>query len=152
YEIIAGHHRVLAAHEAGLVAVPCWVREMSDDEAYMALRLTNAQSELHPLEEGLHALHSGLSVSAYARRIGVRTTTLQTKIAAAEVFAAVDSYESTQFHDVWRALDAIHPAPQWLWAALVKELLKETWTVEETRSRIKPFAKLEPPPAWSNTA
>src|SRR5262245_11300894 len=142
YEIISGHHRVLAAHEAGLVAVPCWVREMSDEDAYMALRLTNTQSELHPLEEGLHVLRSGLSQREYARRIGVPRGTLKTKITAAELFAAVGSSEPTQFHNVWRALDAMHPAPPWLWPALVTQIRAETWTVEDTRRRIKPFANL----------
>ena len=36
--------------------MPCWVREMSDEEAYMQLVLSNAQSELSPLEVGMHAL------------------------------------------------------------------------------------------------
>ena len=58
YEILAGYHRWLAAQEAALATVPCWVREMTDDEAYMTLLLTNTQSELHPLEEGFHAMRS----------------------------------------------------------------------------------------------
>jgi len=33
YEIISGHHRWLAAQQAGLAEVPCWVREMTDDQA-----------------------------------------------------------------------------------------------------------------------
>src|SRR5262245_13119950 len=68
YEIISGYHRMLAAKQAWLETVPCWVREMDDDEAYMALLLTNTQSELHPLEEGMHALKSGLSQEMYAEK------------------------------------------------------------------------------------
>jgi len=56
FQIVAGHHRFAAARGAGLEAVPCWVREMDDDEAFMALVLANAQSELLPLERGIHAL------------------------------------------------------------------------------------------------
>jgi ParB/RepB/Spo0J family partition protein len=52
YQIISGHHRALAAEKAGLTTVPCWVREMSDEDAYMALALNNMQGELHPLEVG----------------------------------------------------------------------------------------------------
>jgi hypothetical protein len=37
-----------------------------------ALALCNAQGELHPLEVGLHALGSGLTVRAYAERLGDR--------------------------------------------------------------------------------
>ena len=56
YEIISGHHRALAAEKAGLKTVPCWVREMTDEDAYMALVLCNAQGELDPLEYGIHAV------------------------------------------------------------------------------------------------
>lgn len=43
---------------AGLDAVPCWVRHMDDDEAYMQLALGNVQGELSPLEIGMHALRA----------------------------------------------------------------------------------------------
>ena len=36
YEIISGHHRKAAAERAGIKQVPCWVREMTDEDAYMA--------------------------------------------------------------------------------------------------------------------
>jgi len=56
YQIIQGHHRTEAATRAGLDAVPCWVRDMDDDEAFMQLALGNAQDALSPLEIGIHAL------------------------------------------------------------------------------------------------
>jgi ParB family chromosome partitioning protein len=37
YQIIAGHHRAEAAKRAGLETIPCWVRKMSDEAAYLAL-------------------------------------------------------------------------------------------------------------------
>jgi ParB-like chromosome segregation protein Spo0J len=55
-----GHHRKLAAEQAGLASIPCWVRGMTDDAAFMALVLANSQSELSPLERGMHALKSGM--------------------------------------------------------------------------------------------
>jgi ParB-like chromosome segregation protein Spo0J len=58
FQIVAGHHRKAAAGLAGLVTVPCWVREMDDEEAFMALVLANSQSELLPLERGMHALRA----------------------------------------------------------------------------------------------
>ena len=39
FQIISGHHRKLAAERCGIPGVPCWVREMDDDAAYMALVL-----------------------------------------------------------------------------------------------------------------
>jgi len=50
--------------------------EMDDATAYMALALNNPQGELSPLEVGLHALHSGLSGSEYARQVGMKQQTL----------------------------------------------------------------------------
>jgi hypothetical protein len=61
------------------------MREMNDEDAYMALALHNVQSELHLLEVGLHALGSGLSVRVYAERAGVHERTLQDGTKAAEV-------------------------------------------------------------------
>ena len=49
YQIVSGHHRHAAAIKAGQDAVPCWVREMDDDAAYMALVTSNTQGELTPL-------------------------------------------------------------------------------------------------------
>ena len=43
HDRLAGY-RTAAARLAGLEAVPCWVREMTDDAAFMALVLANSQS------------------------------------------------------------------------------------------------------------
>jgi ParB/RepB/Spo0J family partition protein len=44
YQIIQGHHRRAAADKAGLKRVPCWVREMTDDEAKDLLFKGNIQA------------------------------------------------------------------------------------------------------------
>jgi ParB/RepB/Spo0J family partition protein len=150
YQIIAGHHRLLAAQDAELETVPCWVRNMNDEDAYMALLLSNTQSELHALEEGMHALHSRMEIKAYAEMGGQKSTTLQTKVEAAKVFQKTH-VSFTDVREVWRALAAIHPAPQWLWSALVTKMLAEqNWTVEKTHQQVKRFQKLEEPPGWVN--
>ena len=41
YELIAGHRRQHAAHLAGHPALPCIIREMSDDEAVLAMTESN---------------------------------------------------------------------------------------------------------------
>jgi hypothetical protein len=61
------------------------MRQMSDEDTYMALALHNAQGELHPLEVGLHAPHSGLSVREDARRAGIPDNTLGTQVKSARV-------------------------------------------------------------------
>src|SRR6516162_9678106 len=55
YQILSGHQRHEAARRAKIEEIPCWVVEMSDEEAMMLLVLSNAQGELDSLEIGLHA-------------------------------------------------------------------------------------------------
>jgi hypothetical protein len=65
---------VTPASHHGSPSPETWIREMDDDAAFMELVLANTQSELAPLERGMHALaftekgkHNGRSVDAYAR-------------------------------------------------------------------------------------
>jgi hypothetical protein len=137
---------------------------MSDDEAYMALLLTNTQSELHPLEEGLHALRSGMTIRKYAARAGRSEQSINRAVWAAKVVnhmvddwsgfyhgtpeqqrAAIEMLYATDEHSRWRHLAEIHPAPQWLWLALAQHLLWETWTVEETRRQVTRVQQLATP-------
>jgi hypothetical protein len=114
--------------------VPCWVREMNDEDAYMALALHNAQSELHPLEVGLHALNSGLSVREYAERLGHKD---HTKTARMRQAAEVRCHVATDIDPAyWRCLAEIHAAPKWLWGALAGEMSEREWTVEQTRAAV----------------
>ncbi|MEO0279336.1 MAG: ParB/RepB/Spo0J family partition protein [candidate division WOR-3 bacterium] len=54
YEIIAGHRRFLAAKEAGLMEIPCIVKEVSDTEAAEISIIENIQREnLNPIEEAI---------------------------------------------------------------------------------------------------
>ena len=152
YEIISGHHRKAAAERAGIKQVPCWVHEMSDQDAYMALALCNAQGELHPLEVGLHALRSGLQPTAYAKQTGQSRRHTQTRVYAARV-ATKSGHDIVVLRDAWSQLAEIHAAPTWLWSALVEAMLpnKEDakgWTVEATQKQVGRFTKLEAPPDW----
>ena len=52
FEIVSGHQRLAAAVKAGLNAIPCWVREMDDEAAFMIFVTSNNQGELSPLEIG----------------------------------------------------------------------------------------------------
>jgi hypothetical protein len=108
--------------------VPCWVRELDDDAAYMLLATSNAQSELTALERGLHALHATEkgkwqdSVLSYAKSVGRPERSVRNEVHAAEVLDTVPG----EFADVgelsarFSQLVEIHAAPQWLWPALVK--------------------------------
>lgn len=145
YEIISGHHRALGARKAGLSDVPCWVRDMTDDVAYMALVLNNAQGELHPLEEGWHAIGSGKSIRDYAEVVGRKVATLQDRMEAAKVAKHCRDIPTVELRRYWQSLTAIHVAAEWLWPALVAHVVAEQLTVEVTRKIAGRFKKVDPP-------
>jgi hypothetical protein len=62
---------------------------MDDATAYMELVRANAQSELTARERGMHALHSGMDVKAYAESVVRARTTVQDEVKAARVADAV---------------------------------------------------------------
>ncbi len=162
YQIIAGHHRVAAARQAGLSEVPAWVESLTDDEAYLQLVLSNEQSDLSPLEIGMHALHyvapddkrgrgkeGGLG--AYARTIQRDPSYITRVRQAAEVFEALgESLAIWQdFLDKARHLAAIHRAPASVWLDLVNALVEFGWSVQETETASKRVADLAAAvPSW----
>lgn len=150
YQIISGHHRWLAAQKAGLSEAPCWVKEMTDEQAYMELVLCNTQSELHPLEEGKHAAESGMDLKAYAEASGKERKNLQNKLHAWRVLS-VSHMGHAEVADSWRNLAEIHAAPNWLWSALVKQMIESSWTVQLTRDKVKQYKEIDAPPAWSDS-
>jgi phage N-6-adenine-methyltransferase len=121
YEIISGHHRHASAEAAGLEEVPCWVVEMDDDQAYMALATSNNQGEISPLEIGLHALHrgkgdkwSGPKGKKYAELVGRHEKEISYAKAAAKVYEeSPDEIKVTYVtlradgRDCWRHLAAL---------------------------------------------
>lgn len=149
YQVISGHHRALAANQARLTVVPCWIREMTDDEAYMELVRCNTQSELHPLEEGKHAAQSGMDMKAYAEAAGKKYTTLYDKVKAYRVLTVTDiRNEDAQAN--WSQLSQIHAAPKWLWRAMVGAMLQNSWTVAVTREQVAKYKDIGDVPEWAN--
>jgi len=149
YQIISGHHRWLAAQQAELSEVPCWVREMSDEQAYMELVLCNTQSELHPLEEGKHAAESGMDLKAYVEKSGVKYATAYNKVRAWRV-AAVCEIANDVAKANWNQLIEVHGAKQWLWSALVQQMIESSWTVAVTRDKVKQYKDVDFPPEWTD--
>ncbi|GHV49883.1 hypothetical protein FACS1894216_01070 [Synergistales bacterium] len=140
YQILSGHHRRTAAQKAGLSEVPCWVREMDDDAAYMALVTSNTQGELTSLEIGLHALervnkgkHGG-GLSGYAKLLGKTNSSITEYRYAAEVYKAI--FHTCEKLDIisskHRHLSEIHAADKRLWSILAAALLRFDWSVKDT--------------------
>jgi protein gp37/ParB-like chromosome segregation protein Spo0J len=156
YEIVSGHHRKAAAERAGIKQVPCWVRDLDDEAAYMLLITSNAQGELTALERGMHALHSvpegkTLDVKAYAGKVGRNARTVADEVWAAKVAVVVDVHNGN-LADHFSQLVAIHAAPEWLWPALAAKLIEENWTVDVTRKHVAQFQKTDSPPSWVDAA
>lgn len=156
FEIISGHHRHASAVKAGLLDVPCWVVDMNDDEAYMALATSNNQGELAPLEIGLHALERVGKATAgrgkkgglsdYARKLGKSQGYLSQLVAAAEVAKSIsqlmDLLNKTQH------LHAIHSADESLWPVIVPHMLKG-WTVADTEHWVGKVNEFQEPEGCS---
>jgi protein gp37 len=124
---------------------------MSDEQAYMELVLCNTQSELHPLEEGIHALDSGLNGSEYARQSGKKQPEVARRVMAARVFKVMPCGITDPTSVDWRNLAEIHAAPQWLWTALVKQMVESGWTVQVTRDKVTSFKDSPSVPEWADS-
>ncbi len=161
YEIISGHHRVEAAKRAKLGSIPCWVKPMTEDEAYMQLVLGNSQGELSPLEIGIHALGAiepseggrGVTggVSEYARQIGRDKSYISYLRDAAEVYQRISKTvdSSQQFSDKAKHLAAIHKAHRELWPMLVGALLDKEWSVADTEHWVGKVREFDIPQPWA---
>ena len=161
YEIISGHHRHAAAVKAGLEGVPCWVVEMGDDEAYMALATSNNQGELAQLEYGLHAVdlpeasrgkgNKGSKRLEYAASIGKSKSYVSQAVGAAKVANAVKKFTSVNILiDRAKHLYAIHSAHEALWPVIVPHMLKG-WSVADTEhwvGKVNEFEEPEGCSAW----
>lgn len=99
FVIYKGHHRYIAAKNAKLDMVYCWIdTDITDDELFIELLLDNNQADLMPLERGKHAFtHTekyhkakgdvpSKSISAYAKRIGKAQNTVSENKSAYEVY------------------------------------------------------------------
>lgn len=162
YQIVSGHQRSEGAKRAEVKKIPCVVVEMTDEEAFRELLLSNAQSDLKPLEIGLHVLravgkgkpgrgHKG-GLREYARdfgvKMGISRDSLQDYASAAAVALASKEKLGSQFPnliDYTTALSVIHRADESDWPALVAAMLKDEWSKEETELRVDAVRSFEIP-------
>ena len=154
YQIISGHTRHKAAIKAGCKMLPCWVKDIDDEAAFMELVLANNQGELSPLEYGIHVLkYVELSeggrgkkggLSEYAKLIGKSKQTLSDNKQAATVFNKL-SGQPDSLLDKANHLYHIHKAPDRYWQQLTELLLKRSWSVKETEAIVNAVKELEIP-------
>ena len=70
----------------------------------------------------IHAAQSGMDLKAYAEASGKVYQTLVKKLWAWRVVSVIH-VDNENAQDNWRNLAEIHAAPNWLWKALVAEML-----------------------------
>lgn len=132
YEIVAGERRWRAAKMAGLVDIPVYIKELSDDDVMTVALVENLQREdLNPIEEALamQSLWEKLSISQdeLARRLGKSRSavanTLRLLQLSSEVQESICRYDITPGHA--RALLALpdNDLRQTLYAVIVKRQL-----------------------------
>lgn len=169
YQIIRGHQRKAAAVKAGLDTVPCWVREMPDEDAYWELGLSNAQGELTPLEIGRHALgiedgEAGRGkkggLSDYARQMGKQRQNIDLYRKGAKVFEHfikrnphidVQIFEDKVIHlsCAYKFTDEISDVlTAWIITPIKPDKPDKTPTVNQTENMVKEVCKFNPPKLW----
>lgn len=156
YQVAAGHHRLEAAKRAGLKTVPCWVKEMTDEEAFMELVLSNQQGELTPLERGKHAWEAvqkynrkGMTVSEYAKKVGAAHNTISELMAAYEVYQECVA-RATQL-DLLSAkhLRVVYRADRQDWPWLCKLAVKNELSTRVLEEAVTETKKIAVPPELS---
>lgn len=85
YQVVAGHRRVRAAKEAGILTLPADVRNLTDSQVMKVQLAENVQrADLSPLEqaEGLEWLHKtvGLKVEQVASLLGLSMGTVYSRM------------------------------------------------------------------------
>ncbi len=147
YQVVSGHNRLEASKRNGLSTLPCWVRDMSDEEANDHLDLDNTQSELSALERGMHAKNTvekfGVGAGAgnkggvrdYARKRGQSEQTIRRRMGAAEVAveAAKCDVDVALIKDKVNHLYEIRRLPKEDWGEAVNTVLVAGYSSKQTR-------------------
>ena len=154
YQIVGGHQRIEGAKRADVEKIPCFVVEMTDEEALSAVLLSNAQGELSSLEIGLHVRkiversNGGRGkkggISEYAEKMGATRESYQQYVNAARV-AAKHGTCVPGLIPYTRCLSIIHRAPESDWSDLVGRMLAGHWTTEQTERYVEVIKALKVP-------
>lgn len=88
YEMVAGHRRKMASELAGLPTMPCIVRDLTDDEAIIAMVDANLQREKILPSEKARAYKMKLdAIKRQGKRTDLTLSPVETKLRSSEVIA-----------------------------------------------------------------
>jgi N6-adenosine-specific RNA methylase IME4 len=155
YEILSGHHRWQAGLKKGLKVLPCWVEEMSDEEALMILATDNNQGELTGVEKAIHCFTvvgkiepatRNRKLANYAKETGWKGNhPTEFNWAGEVILTTTDTQQRCCLSKVaYLSFTAIHDLDPSLWQAFVEALLADVarerlkdWSVSETQEKVR---------------
>lgn len=166
YQVVSGHTRLKASQKVGVAKLPCWIKDLDDETAFMELVLANNQGELSPLEYGMHVLkYVELSEGGRGKKGGIRgyastvskdESTIRGWRDAALVaeFAGKCGIDSALLIPYSTHLKYVRqvPEPQY-WQQLTDLLIENEWSVKETEhvvNSVKSMMELNCPEWLSN--
>jgi hypothetical protein len=92
---------------------------------------------MHALAATEKGKHNGRSVDAYAREVGRDKPTVHLEVCASRVAQMSARADISNLLNRTRHLAEIHAAPRPCWPSLVKRLIENKWTVEQTNVAVK---------------
>jgi len=151
FELVAGERRWRAAQIAGLPRVPAIVREIPDDRLLELALIENIQrQELNAIEEAnaykrlIDSL--GLTQEEVARRVGRDRTFVTNYLRVLKLPTDIQGLiedEKLSFGHARTLLSVDDPVMQ---RRLAQKIVKHSWSVRETESRVRHLAKVDAGP------
>lgn len=107
YEMISGHRRLFAAKEIGLDKIPAFIREMTDDDAVIAMVDSNIQREEILPSEKAYAYKMKLDAIKHQGKVTRTSSQFGRKLEAAEIVAESVGESKNQIHRFVRLTEVI---------------------------------------------
>ena len=107
YEMISGHRRLFAVKEIGLDTIPAYVREMTDDDAVIAMVDSNIQREEILPSEKAFAYRMKLDAIKHQGKVTRTSSQVGRKLEAAEIIAESVGESKNQIHRFVRLTEVI---------------------------------------------
>ena len=107
YEMISGHRRLYAANKIGLPTIPANIKEMTDDDAVIAMVDSNIQREEILPSEKAFAYRMKLNAIKHQGKVTRTSSQLGRKLEAAEIVAESVGESKNQIHRFVRLTEVI---------------------------------------------
>lgn len=108
YEMISGHRRLRAAKKAGLRKIPAIIKEMTDDEATIAMVDANVQrEEILPSEKGFALKMKLDAIKRQGKRTDLTSSLKETKLGSDEIVGQSEGLARAQVHRYIRLTELI---------------------------------------------